>query len=205
MLLNALYHMAVNDHIKQLIYEENRVNEHLRVIVHEGNGTEAEFGVKLLWQLCFDQRVAQVVREDRALVARIEFLKHTTPCLYLKRNCEGILWQLNHSAAAVPLLKTKQDDSNGRHVMISYNSGSREVCLRIKNELDNLGYRVWIDVECIHGSSLESMANAIENSWCVLMCMTESYKQSTNCRAEAEYAFSTNKPIVPLVSLRNRF
>jgi hypothetical protein len=51
----------------------------------------------------------------------------------------------------------------------------------------------------MQGSSLEAMADAIENSHCVLMCMTEAYKQSTNCRAEAEYAFQLKKPIVPLI------
>ena len=29
--------------------------------------------------------------------------------------------------------------------------------------------------------------------------MTEKYKQSTPCRAEAEYAFQLNKPIIPLI------
>jgi hypothetical protein len=47
------------------------------------------------------------------------------------------------------------------------------------------------------------MANAIENSSCVLMCMTEAYKQSANCRAEAEYAFQLKKPIVPLIMQKN--
>lgn len=83
--------------------------------------------------------------------------------------------------------------------MISYNSQSRELCLKIKKALVSLGYKVWIDVDCIRGSSLESMAFAIESSRCVLMCMTENYKLSANCRAEAEYAFQLNKPIVPLI------
>lgn len=43
------------------------------------------------------------------------------------------------------------------------------------------------------------MANAVENSLGVLMCMTENYKQSANCRAEAEYAFQLGKPIIPLI------
>lgn len=29
--------------------------------------------------------------------------------------------------------------------------------------------------------------------------MTEKYKQSTNCRAEAEYSFQLGRPIVPLI------
>jgi hypothetical protein len=59
---------------------------------------------------------------------------------------------------------------------------SRDLCLQIKTEIENLGLKVWIDIEAISGSSLESMANAIEDSICVLMCMTEKYKQSANCR-----------------------
>jgi hypothetical protein len=56
------------------------------------------------------------------------------------------------------------------------------LCLQVKTEIEKLGLKVWIDIEAISGSSLESMANAIEDSICVLMCMTEKYKQSANCR-----------------------
>ena len=62
------------------------------------------------------------------------------------------------------------------HIMISYNKESRELCLRIKKELEASGHRVWIDVEHISGSSLASMADAVENAKCVLICMTEKYK-----------------------------
>jgi hypothetical protein len=42
-------------------------------------------------------------------------------------------------------------------------------------------------------------ANAVENSYCVLICVTEKYRSSINCQAEAQYAFRLNKPIVPLI------
>jgi hypothetical protein len=35
------------------------------------------------------------------------------------------------------------------------------------------------------------------------MCMTEKYKQSPNCRAEAEYAFKLGVPIIPLIMQEN--
>jgi hypothetical protein len=73
------------------------------------------------------------------------------------------------------------------------------LCLEIKKKLEESGFSVWIDTESIHGSSLESMANAVEGSFVVLMCMTEMYKQSSNCRAEAEYAYKLGKPIIPLI------
>jgi male-specific lethal 1 len=91
------------------------------------------------------------------------------------------------------------DENIGKHIMISYNRESRDLCLKIKSELESQNLKVWIDTESISGSSLESMALAIENSFCVLMCMTEKYKQSPNCRAEAEYAFTLNKSIIPLI------
>ena len=47
------------------------------------------------------------------------------------------------------------------------------------------------------------MAAAVENSCAVLICMSEKYKQSNNCRAEAEYAFNLNKPIIPLIMQAN--
>jgi arsenate reductase-like glutaredoxin family protein len=43
------------------------------------------------------------------------------------------------------------------------------------------------------------MAEAVENSFCVLICITEKYRQSINCQAEAQYAFKLNKPIIPLI------
>jgi hypothetical protein len=43
------------------------------------------------------------------------------------------------------------------------------------------------------------MARAVENSYCVLICITEKYRQSVNCQSEAQYAFRTQKPIIPLI------
>lgn len=46
---------------------------------------------------------------------------------------------------------------------------------------------------------MNAMAEAVENSEFVLMCMSESYKKSTYCQAEAEYAFNCKRRIVPLI------
>lgn len=61
------------------------------------------------------------------------------------------------------------------------------------------GYQVWIDVEQIYGSSLATMAEAVENASVFLMCVTEKYYLSPNCRLEAEYAVRLQKPIIPLI------
>ena len=86
-----------------------------------------------------------------------------------------------------------------KHIFISYNTLSRITCLQIKSFLETLGHKVWIDTEDIHGSSIDAMAKGIEASWCVLICMTSKYKESNNCRSEAEYVLQIKKPFIPLI------
>jgi len=43
------------------------------------------------------------------------------------------------------------------------------------------------------------MADAVESSEFVLLCMSESYKNSTYCQAEAEYAFNCKRRLIPLI------
>ena len=64
--------------------------------------------------------------------------------------------------------------SNNKQIMISYNRESRDIILKIKNELENLqiGFKICIDFEDINGSILESMSKAIEQSQCVIIGMT---------------------------------
>lgn len=105
----------------------------------------------------------------------------------LRKNASGLIWLLNKAnepprplTPAVPKsdaetqnlnrevapksLNLKDNDINQKFIMISYNRDSRDLCLRIKAELEKEGIMIWIDVEDISGSSLESMANAIEKS-----------------------------------------
>ena len=54
----------------------------------------------------------------------------------------------------------------------------------------------------MRGSTLEAMAKAVENSSVVLVCVSERYKESPNCRSEAEYAYQLRKDIIPLMMQR---
>ena len=42
------------------------------------------------------------------------------------------------------------------------------------------------------------MAEAVENSAAVLVCMSAKYKDSPYCRMEAGYAYKLNKPLIPI-------
>ena len=71
------------------------------------------------------------------------------------------------------------------HVMISYQWDTQETMLRLKTELESKGLRVWMDVEQMKGSILETMARAIEKSSLILIAMSRKYQNSPNCRSGA--------------------
>ena len=214
-LLNACYHMAVCDKIKNDIYFTYNMSEHLRTIIYHGNDVEVMYALQLLNQLCFEKKICQHVKEDADLVAKLKEISglenvHNV----VKKSCQGIFWLSEEKSGGIENFERenlkldvdkekKIKNVDNKHIMISYNRDNRDLCLQIKKELEKLDFKIWIDVENIHGSSLESMANAIENSMCVLICMTEKYKQSSNCRAEAEYAFNIRTPIIPLIMQNN--
>ena len=46
---------------------------------------------------------------------------------------------------------------------------------------------------------MENIADVIENSAFVIMCMSDSYKRCNHCRSEAEYALNTQRSLVSLI------
>jgi hypothetical protein len=83
--------------------------------------------------------------------------------------------------------------------MISYQWNDQPFCIKMKHSLEKAGYNVWMDIDKMHGSTLDSMAEAVEQSFCVIMCITLKYKNSKSCKQEIEYADKLNKPIIPLM------
>lgn len=51
----------------------------------------------------------------------------------------------------------------------------------------------------MHGNTFSAMAAAIENSQCIILCMSENYEKSNACHHEAEYAYVRQRHLVLLV------
>ena len=85
------------------------------------------------------------------------------------------------------------------HVMLSYNWDHQATIKRVNSALQARGYAVWIDIEKMQGSAVEAMADAVEDA--VVMCygISRAYKESANCRLEAQYAYQQKKEMVPLM------
>ena len=92
-------------------------------------------------------------------------------------------------------------DSDGttKHVMMLYCWDQQPVVKRVHAALVRRGYAVWIDIEQMTGSTVDSMAAAVENAEAVLIGVSRQYKESTNCRLEAQYAMQREVPVVPLL------
>ena len=179
----------------------------------KGKPFEVRCVLSLLAQISFTPKLAMDLSKEEKIMESINKIinnesNESDDKLHLKQTCKNIKWNIETNQSqekiateVVPKLHLKEsvDEEKSRHVMISYNTASRDLCIQVKQQLESFGFKIWIDVSDIHGSSLAAMANAVEMSYCVLMCVTEKYRTSINCQAEAQYAFKLNKPIIPLI------
>ncbi|CAF4780583.1 unnamed protein product, partial [Rotaria sp. Silwood2] len=128
----------------------------------------------------------------------------------LEKAAEGLIWKIEKFLEEQAVEKEKKkrkaqetgiekEEESKYDVMISYSWADMDLAHRIfKHLTEKLGYKVWLDQEQMHGSTIQAMANVVEDAEIILMCMSETYKRSANCQFEAEYAFNRKKHIVPI-------
>ena len=121
-----------------------------------------------------------------------------------KESARAALFELDEEvrAAAVAGSKSREQQSTSTpppHVMASYNWDHQDVILRVVASLQDRGYLVWVDTEQMKGATVDTMALAVEGSALVLIGVSRAYKESSNCRMEAQYALQKKKPLVPLM------
>ncbi|KAI0238985.1 hypothetical protein LSAT2_010257 [Lamellibrachia satsuma] len=83
--------------------------------------------------------------------------------------------------------------------MISYQWDNQQLMRRIGDKLIEAGFKVWMDVYDMSGSTLQAMSAAVEEASMVLIAASTKYKDSTSCRTEGEYAYNKRREIVPLI------
>ncbi|CAF4911504.1 unnamed protein product, partial [Rotaria sp. Silwood1] len=92
----------------------------------------------------------------------------------------------------------QQQIKKKKHIMISYNHASAsDIAQKIYDRLTERHYNVWFDKKDLHGSVLDSMGEAVENSYVVLLCITDGYSKSAFCTKEAKYAVERKIPVIP--------
>ena len=207
-IINPLYRLSVNNTMKKKIYFQYNTKGFLRSILEKSNNDETEIILSLIAQLSFDEEIANDLKLDEWFMKKFQSYSSNQFGDGVQQLSEKILWNLKdlakyRSASFQVLNGSIQKDSQNnlnKHIMISYNSGSRDFCLKVKENLEKYGHKVWINVDENHGSNLEGMPKAVEESTCVIICVTEKYRHNLNCQAEAKYAFNIKKAILILIS-----
>ncbi|XP_025078461.1 uncharacterized protein LOC112554707 isoform X1 [Pomacea canaliculata] len=210
-LLQGVMNLAKNEDNKKLLVEMDALR-YLKPVIKDGNDNEKLLAMKTTWQLAFAEENKTKIKEDGELMKLVHGAKNDWPADSEMSTCaRGILFVLNidsitKSSEDLTLLEFTQQTTSGDrqrpgHVMISYQHFSRDILKKVCRYLRQRQYRVWMDVDSIggHSSTLEAMAKAVEDADAVLLCMSEHYKDSANCRLEAEYAFDKGKVMIPLL------
>ena len=115
----------------------------------------------------------------------------------MRKITNGILWNLESNHQDRPISELSEEKPFD--IMISYSHKDEIICKQLYAELIRIGYTVWIDFDQMHGNVMDAMAQAIEQSHTIIICMSEQYRRSNYCRAEAHYAFQRQRKIVPIL------
>ncbi|XP_072051589.1 uncharacterized protein [Amphiura filiformis] len=216
--LDAISQLAINDDVKNTIANEEAIPCITNMLQDDFSVEEQKVAADVLWNLAF----IDSIRRSDALQSTIPALKKMTR----SRNKEvrgasySALFEIQGDTSGVgPRYASSRNSSHtpppsyqeaisepdpsgskrSGQIMISYQWDSQERVIRIRDRLVAAGYRVWMDLTNMQGDIIDAMAEAVQTSDVVLMCMTERYKDSKNCRSEARYAYKLNKRVIPLL------
>ncbi|XP_046350502.2 uncharacterized protein LOC124131334 [Haliotis rufescens] len=203
-LIVGLTGLAKNDDNKKFLTEKGAISV-LMAVMQKGSDEEREKAAKCVWELAFNKENRKIFLLDAQLMGVLRNLKQSAN-KHISRIAKGALWATTQTEKKPPLprpdLKEEEPRITG-HLMISYQWADQKTLVKVKESLRQRGYNIWMDIDDMEGSTLQAMAEAVQNASVVLVCMSERYKLSQNCRSEAEYAFNLRKPIVPLMMQRD--
>ncbi|CAF1154434.1 unnamed protein product [Didymodactylos carnosus] len=147
--------------------------------------------LKILISLTFHNDGKRLLENNHDFLDHLRVIIESSKLMDFQNIADGILWRLSS--------KDEKTESKYQYdMMISYAHKDKDICHQIHKSLINDNYRVWIDLERMHGIIMEAIANAIEQSRCVLICMSDTYSHSPYCQSEAQYAFEKRRLLIPL-------
>lgn len=174
----ALNKLARSDENKKKIKEYitllGKALEQAESILEEKNAIEC------LWTLSFDEECKEIIQNDHRDI--IENLSYSAKSEQIMSIAKNLIFQLNKSEKVKKHENQKVDERNG-HVMISYNWTHKSTAQKIKKFLTKRGFKIWIDVDNMGKSTVDSMVEAIENAYAVIICFSEQYYNSNACRS----------------------
>ncbi|CAF1319669.1 unnamed protein product [Adineta steineri] len=224
--LASLKVLMQHEQIKNRFVQQNGLNI-LVSFIRDGDSSkqsdkQQEKALKILWLNTFNNlHVINMLQQDLKLMTRVnDIYHHATEYgnMTLEKAAEGLIWKVEEEEkfkkqqdaeaerkreekrqkAKESGAEEEEEEEAQYDLMISYSWADMDLAHRIFHHLtDKLGYSIWLGQEQTHGSTIQAMANAVDNAQFILMCMSDTYKRSANCQSEAEYAHNRKKHIVP--------
>ncbi|CAF4201839.1 unnamed protein product, partial [Adineta steineri] len=129
----------------------------------------------IIWALSFNHDIQQQLRSHPSFIHELSQLAKESNDEQICKTAHGILWNLEitHQDRSIP----QSTNENTFHIMISYSHKEKVLCKQLYDELTKNGYRVWIDFDQMHGNVMDAMAQAIDQSEIIIICMSEHYRQ----------------------------
>ncbi|KAJ8391656.1 hypothetical protein AAFF_G00087970 [Aldrovandia affinis] len=195
--------IATCERNKKKIYDSGAIPIFLDMMQSE-DSRDRLFATKVIWQLAFNGTLREKLKDNEALMSTLEGLSKDSSKA-VSNAAQGAQWVIQKQAEEKSRTKPDAQSVNqtSGHVMISYQWDNQKMMLEVNKTLQNAGIKVWMDVEQMAGSTLQAMAEAVEKAYVVVICVSPKYKDSPNCRTEAEYTFQLRKEIIPLMMERN--
>lgn len=158
--------------------------------------------MEILLALTFNDEASRQLKQNIEFLSNLKKLSTSSTEQKLQRVAEGLVWKLEKEETAIrksDASLTANVDTKAYHIMISYSHSDKDLCYQLYDRLFKDQFRIWIDRDQMHGQTMSAMADAIENSEFVFICMSDSYKQSAYCQSEAHYAFERRCHLIPLI------
>ncbi|KAJ8036376.1 hypothetical protein HOLleu_20329 [Holothuria leucospilota] len=209
-LIESLGHLALNDNNKLTIVEKDGVSLLLDLI--RGHREEEQIAAsQCLWTLAF---LPSIQKELQQVRGEFEALSVSCQDKVLRKILEGLLLTLQKPNAATkekyePLpeligyfVMIADRQCRDGHIMVSYawdGGYGQKAARKIASYLKSRGLNVWIDTDEMKGSFLDAMAQAVSDCYAFVLCASEKYRKSNNCRLEASSAHIQDKLIIPAV------
>ncbi|CAM4762278.1 unnamed protein product [Rotaria magnacalcarata] len=190
--LEVVYTMTFNKDGNKTIREDKEFVDHVKLLRDSEMRDVSKLAHGIMWKIEDAEKFKQ--KNEEKSRKREEDENKITEKVKNEKNEKG--------AATIQLAEStvcSEKASPQYDMMISYCWAQQPLCHKINDRLEKDGYKVWLDRDEMRGSIIESMAEAVEQSKFVLVCMSSNYKKSINCKAEAEYAFSRHSKIIPLM------
>jgi hypothetical protein len=154
----------------------------------------------ILLNLTLSEKTIALVQAHEDLIASIHhaLADETNLSRRCKKRLDDILFHLDvatEKGKTAALEKRAATADMSKHIMLSYCWAQQDLVKRIRYALGDKGYNIWIDIEAMQGSTVECMADAVDNAYIVCYGISLQYKESANCRMECMYAHQTGTQV----------